>query len=86
MYIYPTSYISIGGYEFCDHLRPEQMTSLEFNLWVVPELLDIMLIFNDKKWGYFRYYLAYGYSGTYWAGLEIEIDIRVTSLISVLRI
>ena len=63
-----------------------QMTSLEFNLWVGAELYILCLIFNDKKWGYFRYYLAYGYSGTYWAGLEIEIDIRVTSLISVVRI
>ena len=39
------------------------------------ELLYIMSnIYRQEKWDYFRYYLAYGYSGIYWAGLEIEID------------
>ena len=39
------------------------------------ELYMLSLMCNDdKNWDYFRFYLAYGYSGTYWAGLEIEID------------
>jgi hypothetical protein len=38
------------------------------------ELYMLSLICVIRQCDYFRYYLAYGYSGTYWAGLEIEID------------
>ena len=45
---------------------------LESELWCSSLLYIMSNIYRQEKWDYFRYYLAYGYSGIYWAGLEIH--------------
>jgi hypothetical protein len=40
----------------------------------------LSLICSVKTWDYYHYFLAFGFSGTYWAGLEIEIDYSAAPL------
>ncbi len=52
----------------CRHVGNSESTLAQSFLYIMSN------IYRQEKWDYFRYYLAYGYSGIYWAGLEIEID------------
>jgi hypothetical protein len=55
-------------------MMSREFKSLKINFGLGGELYMLSLICVIRQCDYFRYYLAYGYSGTYWAGLEIEID------------